>query len=275
MDQPLVASMRARAVDVPITPLRTASGLIESCPLVLIDLTTSEGITGRSYLFAFTKTCHGPLAALVRSLGERLLGRPVAPADVNANLAAHCRLLGTAGLVGMALGGLDMAAWDALARRAGLPLASLLGSSPRKLPAYWTAGLCTPAEARGAAEQARAHGCQALKIHRLDDEGLCWIEEPTRAQDLIGHAEIARGWLRASAVAHAHGLPVSSHFFPEVSAHLLAATPGAHWLELLDLASPVLQSPARIEDGQVTASATPGSGIEWDESAVERFARAG
>lgn len=39
------------------------------------------------------------------------------------------------------------------------------------------------------------------------------------------------GWLRAAAVAEPRGLPISTHLFPEVSAHLLAVTPTAHWLE--------------------------------------------
>ena len=33
------------------------------------------------------------------------------------------------------------------------------------------------------------------------------------------------GWLRAAALAEAHRIEMSSHLFPEVSAHLLAATP--------------------------------------------------
>jgi mandelate racemase len=79
------------------------------------------------------------------------------------------------------------------------------------------------------------------------------------------------GWLRAAALAHVHGLPVSSHIFPEISAHLLAVTPTAHWLEFLDLASAVLQVPASVDDGGVIANECPGSGVEWNDSAVEKY----
>ncbi len=79
------------------------------------------------------------------------------------------------------------------------------------------------------------------------------------------------GWMRPAALAQVHGLPVSSHIFPEISAHLLAVTPTAHWLEYLDLASTVLSRPARVEAGCVVADDCPGTGIEWNESAVERF----
>jgi mandelate racemase len=45
------------------------------------------------------------------------------------------------GIVRMALAGFDIAAWDALARAAGKPLATLLGGNPRPIPAYNSCGL--------------------------------------------------------------------------------------------------------------------------------------
>jgi mandelate racemase len=65
---------------------------------------------------------------------------------------------------------------------------------------------------------------------------------------------------------------MSSHLFPEVSAHLLAVTPTAHWLEYVDWAAPVLAEPILPQGGFVTAPDVPGTGIEWDEDAVRRFA---
>jgi mandelate racemase len=56
-----------------------------------------------------------------------------------------------------------------------------------------------------------------------------------------------------------------------VSAHLLAITPTAHWLEYLDVAGAILAEPYRAVDGSVTAKG-PGFGLEWDESAIARFA---
>jgi len=79
------------------------------------------------------------------------------------------------------------------------------------------------------------------------------------------------GWLRASALAEPGGIRLSSHLFPEVSVHLMAVTPTAHWLEWLDLASPILQEPLRIEDGYATPTDAPGSGIAWNEEAVAQY----
>ena len=79
------------------------------------------------------------------------------------------------------------------------------------------------------------------------------------------------GWMRAAALAHAFGMEMSSHLFPEFSAHLLAATPTAHWLEYVDWANPVLKEPLRIEKGCALIPDRPGAGIEWNEDAVGRY----
>ena len=55
------------------------------------------------------------------------------------------------------------------------------------------------------------------------------------------------------------------------SAHLLCATPTAHWLEYADWWNPILKEPLRIEQGMAQVSDAPGSGIEFDEAAVQRY----
>ena len=79
------------------------------------------------------------------------------------------------------------------------------------------------------------------------------------------------GWLRAAELARARGLPMSSHLFPEVSAHLLAATPTRHWLEYVDWANVLLQEPLRIDEGLAIPSSRPGNGLAWNDDAVRRF----
>jgi len=79
------------------------------------------------------------------------------------------------------------------------------------------------------------------------------------------------GWLDAAALAATQGMPMSSHLMPEVSAHLLAASPSAHWLEYVDWADAVLAQPLRIADGQALLSERPGNGLEWDADAVKRL----
>jgi len=79
------------------------------------------------------------------------------------------------------------------------------------------------------------------------------------------------GWLDAAALAQAAGIEMSSHLYPEFSAHLLAATPTCHWLEYVDWASPILEQPIEIRDGQAIIPNRPGAGIRWNEEAVTRY----
>ena len=350
-------ALAVRAVEVPLArPVLTASGAIRTAPLVLCDLATEQGIVGSSYVFAYQPAALRPLAVLLENLGTALRGQPVAPVPLDALLAQRFRLLGPQGLTGMAMAALDMAAWDAQARAADLPLVRLLGGSPRPLPAYNSLGMDGVEAAGRLAAESVEQGFRAMKIKLgypdvrtdleairavrreagerlalmvdynqsldvaeairrlriLDDEGLAWVEEPTRADDYEGHARIARavrtplqigenwwgppdmakslaagastfgmpdvmkiggvtGWLRAAALAQAAGVPLSSHIFPEISAHLLAVTPTAHWLEYLDFARPLLRTPVSVIDGCVAASEAAGSGVDFEPAAVERY----
>lgn len=231
-----IRDVQARPVVAPMpTPIRTASGHVLEAPLLLIDLTTEEGVVGRSYLFGYARFTLGPLRELVWALGEVVKGDPVAPVDLDRKLRARMTLFGTRGLQGLALSGIDMAAWDALAVAAGVPLVVLLGGQPRPIPVYNSLGMISPAEARDAAAKTVAAGFRAMKVkvgwptlaedlavictarkalpadaalmvdfnqsllvpeairrgRAFDGEGVVWIEEPVRADDFRGAAEVA------------------------------------------------------------------------------------
>jgi mandelate racemase len=253
-----------------------------------------------------------------------------------------------------------MAAWDALARAADMPLAVFLGGTVGPVPAYNSNGLwLTPVdtlaaeaaalvaeggftglklrlgrerlgddlaaiaavrEGAGAAvklmcdfNQGLAPGDALARCHALDDQGLYWLEEPIAYDNLPACAQLARelktpiqlgenfygprllyqallagaadcvmpdlmriggvsGWLRAAAITGAAGIPMSTHLYPEIAAHLMRVTETAHWLEWQDWAYPILSEPFPLEDGHLRVPDRPGQGIEWDEKAVARFA---
>ncbi|SAL05842.1 mandelate racemase/muconate lactonizing protein [Caballeronia arationis] len=79
------------------------------------------------------------------------------------------------------------------------------------------------------------------------------------------------GWLKASAIAEQHSLPMSSHIFQEFSAHVLAVSPTAHLLERMDLTGPILEPVLQFKDGQAHFGNEAGAGIRWKEDAVSRF----
>ena len=353
--RPCIRSITARAVDVPISrPVKNAFGVIRSAPLVLIDVATDQGITGRAYIFAYTRLTLKPLVQLIEDIGSELAGKPIAPFDLMAQMDARFRLLGWQGLVGMAVSGLDMAFWDVLGRAAGQPLATLLGGSPRPIRAYDSYGAVDPVTDEGALRRSLDQGFAGIKIKggdgdlanddrvvkavrslvgpdialmldfnqsldpseasrridRLAAYDLHWIEEPVPAENLGGHAKVratspisiqsgenwwfprgfaeaiaagasdfimpdlmkvggVTGWLRVAGQAEAASIPMSSHLFAEASAHMLAVTPTAHWIEYLDLARAIVAEPVEIVEGTITARG-PGLGLSWNEAAVAK-----
>jgi mandelate racemase len=354
-----IRALRITSVEAPMKrQLGTSVGALRVAPLLLIDLETEEGVTGRAYLFCYLPAAAPAIARMLEEALRVIKGDTVAPLDINAKLARHFMLIGVQGIVRMAIAGIDIACWDALAIATGLPLARYLGGTTQPMRAYNSNGLSlmpTPAlvdeahalleggfcavklrlgyptvqedlaavravrkalpddialmadfnQALSAAEAIR-RGCA------LDGEGLYWIEEPVRHDDYAGCAALARaiatpvqigenfsgvyamqaalaagacdyvmpdleriggvtGWQRAAGLASSAGIEMSSHLFPEVSAHLLAVTPTRHWLEYVDWAIPILAEPVRIENGMVIIPERPGNGLAWDADAVARY----
>lgn len=355
-----IRSVSTRAVEVPFRrPLATRIGAFTKVPYLLIDVLTEEGVTGHSYLFGYRPNGARLQAIVLEEIEAMVKGRPCTPATLYDELAQGLNLYGPQGIALQAISGFDMAAWDACARAAGLPLAALLGGTPGPVRAYNSngLGLMEPDAVAAQAVELLEGGFRAMKIRfgrdhvdgdlaafeavraaipedcllmsdfnqglsrrealrrlpMLDDLGLVWFEEPIAYDDYDGCRELREtvatpiqlgenfygpadlqaavaadaadfvmpdaqriggvtGWLRAAAIAHGAQLPVSTHLFPEVSSHLMRVTPGAHWLEYVDWATPFLAEPLQVQDGYAQVTTSPGTGIEWDEDAVRKLA---
>jgi mandelate racemase len=353
-----IRELKVRAVQIPMAhPHRSASGVIAESPLVLTDILTDDDVVGHSMVFTYTAAALKPTAELIKNLESLVVGEPLAPVEVAQSLARRFRLLGTQGIVGMALAAIDMALWDALARKHSISLTRLLGGIEKPIPAYGAVGFDGVSGAARAAEewakrefkgvkakigyptvqqdlevvrairQAVGHEMAIMvdynqcltpteavrRLHALDGEGLTWVEEPVMAHDYEGHAFVARaihtpiqcgenwwganevqqalqvrasdyimldvmkiggvtGWLRAAALAEVHAVPLSNHLWPEISAQLMCTTPAAHYLEYADWWNPILSEPLRVEHGMAIVGTTPGTGVQWNEKAVTRFA---
>lgn len=146
-------------------PLTTASGALTEAPLLLLDLVTDQGVTGRTYLFAYQRALLKPLDTLVQALAEIIVGDPVVPAEIEKKLRSRFTLLGgTRGLAGIALSGIDMAAWDALAQSKGAPLAVLLGGACKPIRAYNSLGMVAADKVEAQADKVLAGGFTAIKF---------------------------------------------------------------------------------------------------------------
>jgi len=181
-----VRAIHSVAVEVPITyALGTSRGVISKAPLLLIDLQTEEGVTGRSYLWCYFPAAMAAVAKMLDEVARTVTGERLAPADLWSKLCGRFALIGVQGVVRMAMAGFDVAAWDALAIAAGWPLATLLGSAPKRIPAYNSCGLGLMAPQRLAheAEKLLAGGFRAVKLR---------LGYPTLKDDLVALHAVKR-----------------------------------------------------------------------------------
>jgi mandelate racemase len=149
-------------------------GFFHDWPPILIDLDTEEGIVGRSYLEPYLNQAARYLVPAIMDLAEVLRGQSLAPFEFFSKGINALHLVGREGLSMIAVAGLDMAVWDALAQAAGMPLAVFLGGTLGPVPAYNSNGLWpTPVEALGNEAEALVGegGFTALKL-RLGRERL-------------------------------------------------------------------------------------------------------
>ena len=147
-------------------PLGTSVQTIRDAPLLLIDLDTAEGITGRAYLFCYLPEVPAAVARVLDAAFEVIASARVVPLEIGTTLARHFRLIGVRGIVATALAGIDVACWDALAIAAGMPLAAFLGAAPKPIRAYNSNGLGL-IEAMAVADEAEkllASGFEAIKM---------------------------------------------------------------------------------------------------------------
>ena len=161
-----VRALRAVGVAVPMTyALGTSRGRITKAPLLLIDLETEEGVTGRAYLWCYLPEAMPAIASILEAVLDTVKGERVAPAELWAKLYLRFTLIGVQGIVRMAMAGFDMACWDALALAAGVPLSKLVGGSRTHIPAYNSCGLGLMAPAAVADEAEKlARGFRAVKL---------------------------------------------------------------------------------------------------------------
>ena len=353
-------SIETTAVLLPLRrPVVSKVGLFREWPLILIDLYTDQGVIGRSYLEPYLKNAARYVVPAIEDLAAALIGKPLAPLANFQDARRSLNLVGYEGVSMIAVSGLDMAIWDALAKAAGLPLAVLLGGTIGRVPAYNSNGLwLTEVATLGTetVELVAEGGFKGLKLRlgrerladdldairavreaagediklmvdfnqglslgdaltrcrALDEQNLFWLEEPITYDNIAGYSQLAReiktpvqigenfwgpralhqalaakacdyvmpdlmriggvsGWLRAAPIAGAAGIPMSTHLYPEASAHLMRITETAHWLEWQDWADPVLKEPFRVKDGFIEIPDRLGLGIEWDDKAVARY----
>lgn len=161
-------SVVVRPVSVPLRrKVVSRVGFFDHWPLILIDLHTKEGVIGRSYLEPYLEKSARYIVPAVQDLIDMRKGKAIAPVADFQGGRKSLNLVGYEGVAMIANAGIDMAAWDALAKAAGMPLAVLLGGAVGPVPAYNSNGLwlTDPATlATEAAELVAEGGFAGLKL---------------------------------------------------------------------------------------------------------------
>jgi len=76
-------AIRATAVEVPMAHvLGTSQATVRAAPLLLLDLETEQGVTGRAYLFCYVRAAAPAIAAIVAEIERGVKGERVAPLDL-------------------------------------------------------------------------------------------------------------------------------------------------------------------------------------------------
>lgn len=121
LEQLTFHSLELQPVLIPLKrPIVSRVGSYSDWPVVAITLRTNEGVSGCSYLEPYLAHSMKYIVSIMSDLAASKKGKRIAPlCDFQADRKS-LSLVGYEGLAMIAIAGLDMAAWDALAKAANL-----------------------------------------------------------------------------------------------------------------------------------------------------------
>ena len=208
-NEPLMPALTVRAICatpvlVPLTyALGTSADILRQVPLLLVDVETEEGVTGRAYLFCYVTAAAAGIAGILGEIEARTKSVRIVPDELWAKLSKRFTLIGVQGIVRMAMAAFDVACWDALADEAEKLLGGGFKAMKLRL-GYPTlqediAAVHAVRKRIGDAILLMVDYNQALSVEKalvrgraLDAENIYWLEEPIRHDDYAGAARLAR-----------------------------------------------------------------------------------
>jgi L-alanine-DL-glutamate epimerase-like enolase superfamily enzyme len=105
--------------------------------VLVLEVETAGGIVGMGYLFVFRPGLRTVAACLDETIIPRVIGKDATAVEaIWQDLWRATMTYGRGGIVVMAMSALDIALWDAIGKRAGLPLHRLWGHFRSAIPAY-------------------------------------------------------------------------------------------------------------------------------------------
>ena len=134
----IIKDIRSTLLQIPFTdPPRHGLGPERPRELIVVEIECASGIVGMGYLMPLGGGLRTIDACLHEMIAPQLVGRDATEIEaIWHQLWRSTYWLGRMGVALFALSAVDIALWDALGKRAGLPLHRLWGSFRDRIPAY-------------------------------------------------------------------------------------------------------------------------------------------
>ena len=177
--------------------------------ILIVDVETKGGITGMGYLFHFRPGLRSIATFFDEVIIPRVKGKDATAVEaIWKDLWDFTMTYGRGGIAAMAMSALDIALWDAVGKRANLPLHRLWGHYRSKIPIYGS-GCFRGAGGDGMIEKALAYvkqGYKAIKmqvahVHTLHQD----LDNVRRMREAVGPdidimIDVNMGWDAATAI---------------------------------------------------------------------------
>jgi L-alanine-DL-glutamate epimerase-like enolase superfamily enzyme len=171
--------------------------------ILIVDVETAGGITGMGYLFHFRPGLRSIATFFDEVIIPRVKGKDATAVEaIWKDLWDFTMTYGRGGVACMAMSALDIALWDAVGKRANMPLHRLWGHYRSKIPIYGS-GCFRGAGGDGMIEKALTYvkqGYKAIKmqvahVHTLHQD----LENVRRMREAVGPAidimiDVNMGW---------------------------------------------------------------------------------
>lgn len=224
MNAPAIAKIDVFKLNVGITsPFRVALGVIDHCENILVRIESSDGIYGlgegapASFITGETQAIAFEAA---RDMARLLVGKDATAIEdrlreldefLTHNSSTKCAF--------------DVALYDLLAKRVGLPLYALLAGSNREIHTDNTVGIDDPALMARQALEIAASGFGAVKVklgtNRVDDVARIRLIREAVGEEVILRIDANQGWDKTTAILTLQEL---AHFGIQY-----CEEPVAHW----------------------------------------------
>ncbi len=187
----------------PQTPWLKGHAFGDTRQLLVLEAETKGGITGMGYLFSFRPGLKTIAVAIDETIAPRVIGKDATAVEgIWNDIWKATSTYGRGGIVTMAQSALDIALWDAIGKRANMPLHRLWGHVRGTIPVYGS-GCFRGSGGDGMIAKAlhyKQQGYKAIKMQMAHTDDLARdVDNVRRMREALGPGidimiDINQGW---------------------------------------------------------------------------------